>query len=163
VNPSGAAGIGARERIPESHLDPAFKLARGRLGWYRRQARKARVGYQYLEVAQLTAGALVPVAVALGWSKAAIAALGAVVVFAGGVRAVFQWHDNWLAFISAQIQIERHLALYEVRAPPYADDHREQKLVSEVERITGEETDRWRARRQADDDALAAHGKSESS
>ncbi len=128
-------------------------LALERLRWYRREARKARLGYQYLELAQLVAGALVPVAVAVGWSKAATAALGAIVVFAGGARAIFQWHDNWLGFIGAQMQIERELALYEVRAAPYDDASRDQALVREVERIAGEETQRWSTRREGDKDA----------
>ncbi len=133
--------------------DRADEIARGRLRWYRREARKARLGYQYLELAQLVAGALVPVGVAVGWSTAATAALGAVVVFAGGARAVFQWHDNWLGFIGAQMQIERELALYEVGAPPYDRPDRGQTLVREVERIALEETHGWSAQRQADKEA----------
>lgn len=132
--------------------DRAVELARRRLRWYRREARKARLGYQYLELAQLVAGALVPVGVAVGWSTATAAALGAAVVFAGGARAVFQWHDNWLGFIGAQMQIERELALYEVDAPPYDRPDRGQALVREVERIALEETHGWSARRQADQD-----------
>ncbi|HTA05480.1 MAG TPA: DUF4231 domain-containing protein [Solirubrobacteraceae bacterium] len=134
----------------------AVELAQKRLRWYRREARKARLGYQYLELAQLVAGALVPVSVATGWDTAVTASLGAAVVLAGGARAVFQWHDNWLGFIGAQMQIERELALYEVGALPYADAHRGQTLVREVERIALEETQGWRARRQADRDAAAA-------
>ncbi|HEY1451623.1 MAG TPA: DUF4231 domain-containing protein [Solirubrobacteraceae bacterium] len=134
----------------------AVELAQERLRWYRREARKARLGYQYLELAQLVAGALVPVGVAVGWDAAVTASLGAAVVLAGGARAVFRWHDNWLGFIGAQMQIERELALYEVGASPYADTHRGQTLVREVERIALEETQGWRARRQADREAAAS-------
>ncbi len=128
----------------------ALELVRRRLSWYRREARKARLGYQYLELAQLVAGALVPLAVAVHWDNAVAAGLGAVVVCAGGARAVFQWHDNWLAFIDAQMRIERQLALYEVGAAPYGGYDRAQRLVLEVEAVAASETQRWRARRESD-------------
>jgi hypothetical protein len=130
--------------------ESALEQAHARLAWYRREARKARLGYQYLELAQLVAGALVPLAVAVRWGTAVTASLGAAVVFLGGARTIFQWHDNWLAFIEAQMRIERTLALYRVRAAPYAGPDRAQRLVGEVEAITADETQRWRARRVKD-------------
>jgi Protein of unknown function (DUF4231) len=135
---------------PAEDDERALEQAHMRLAWYRREARRARLGYQYLELAQLVAGALVPLAVAVGWGTAVTASLGAAVVFLGGARTIFQWRDNWLAFIEAQMRIERALALYRVRAAPYAGPDRAQRLVGVVETVTADETQRWQARRQKD-------------
>jgi len=143
-------GIELAAKASAKDDESALERAHARLAWYRREARKARLGYQYLELAQLVAGALVPLAVAVRWGTAVTASLGAAVVFLGGARTIFQWHDNWLAFIEAQMRIERALALYRVRAAPYAGLDRAQQLVGEVEAITADETKRWQARRAKD-------------
>lgn len=138
----GAAHSDASDRIPAAALE--------RLAWYKRQAKKARLGYQYLEFAQLIAGALVPLAVAVHWSTAVAAGLGAAVVVLGGARAIFQWHDNWLAFIDAQIGIEREIALYRIRATPYEAPEAAATLVRKIEQITLDETRRWSSRRRSE-------------
>jgi hypothetical protein len=156
----GARPPSASSATAGASADPARAqaLAQERLRWYTSQARKARLGYQSLELVQLLAGALVPLAVALGWGKATTAALGAVVVLAGGMRTLFQWHDNWLGFVGAQLRIERELALYEVGARPYDDGRRGQTLMVEVEAVVMEETRSWTTRRKQDDQPAASDG-----
>jgi len=89
-----------------------------------REARKARHGYQALELIGLALALAVAVAVAtpLGAGAKVPIVLGALIALVTGLRQVFGSKDNWVAFITAQLAIDHGLALYDNKVDAYAHD-----------------------------------------
>ncbi len=120
--------------------DFALTFAKERCDWYHNAARTARFGYLATELLMVVLGAAVPLAAALESSVRLMAALGAAIVVLTGIRGIFQWHENWLGFIDAQMDIETEMALYQARYAPYADEDRGERLMRNVEDIRIRET-----------------------
>ena len=129
--------------------DPHLAYARRERDWYAKHAPLARLGYQLLEIVVITLGASVPVAAALDADVGVTAVLGAAVVVATGVRSVFRWQENWIGFIDAQIQLDDEIALYAFGDAPYDGTDRGERLARAVQAVKRQETERWRARRNA--------------
>jgi len=129
--------------------DPHFSYARRERDWYARHAPRERLGYQLLEIVVITLGASVPVAAALDADVGVTAVLGAAVVVATGIRSVFRWQENWIGFIDAHIQLDDEIALYAFGDAPYDGPDRGERLTRAVQAIKRQETERWRARRNA--------------
>ena len=134
--------------VPPDH-DPHLAYARTEREWYAKHAPRARLGYQLLEIVVITLGASVPVAAALDAHVGVTAVLGAAVVVATGVRSVFRWQENWIGFIDAQIQLDDEITLYALGDAPYGDTDRGERLARAVQAVKRQETERWRARRNA--------------
>jgi len=129
--------------------DPHLAYARHERDWYAKHAPLARIGYQLLEVVVIALGAAVPVAAALDADVGVTAVLGAAVVVAAGIRSVFRWQESWIGFVDAQIQLDDEIALYAFGDAPYDGADRGERLARAVQTIKRQETERWRARRNA--------------
>lgn len=104
--------------------EAAVARARSQVAWYGQHATRARVGYVAIKLAQILAGALVPFAASVqagnaGWVPVT-AALGVVVVVLEGVQQLFQFHENWYRYRSANIALASQLALFIAGAGDYA-------------------------------------------
>ncbi len=137
---------------PDDAVDLALDTVTNLRDWYRRQAVKARLGHRVTELGFIVFGAAVPLVAALGLSSTVAAMFGAGVVVLTGVRGLYQWHENWLAFIDAQLALETELALFAVSASPYDGPDRAAVLIRAAEAVKTAETRQWSTRRRA------AHG-----
>ncbi|MGN2639336.1 DUF4231 domain-containing protein [Nocardia takedensis] len=103
---------------------------------YRRTSRRHRRAYALTELATVAGAAAIPVVAVTDLPTLVVALLGAVVLVATGVRTAFGLHEGWVADGRVQSAIEREVALYLVKAPPYAEDGAAVALVRAVEAIT---------------------------
>ncbi|WP_242908340.1 DUF4231 domain-containing protein [Actinomadura terrae] len=116
--------------------------------WYARSATRARFSYYGLELSSLLVAATIPVSAVVWKSSTVAAVLGAVLVLVTGIRQVVGWHENWMSFSQTRHQIEKEIALYDMKHGPYgqAEDPRA-LLCATVLEIAEGEGQRWTARR----------------
>jgi hypothetical protein len=115
--------------------------------WYKKGSRRDRLRYGAMELAALIGSAAIPVAAAAHLDSVVIAAIGAFVLIATGIRTTFGLHENWVEHSQAGYAIEREAALFLHASPPYADTDAIQRLVARVEEIADEGGQRWVSRR----------------
>lgn len=115
--------------------------------WYKKGARRDRLRYGVVEVVALTGSAAIPVAAAAHLDSVVIAALGAVVLVATGIRTTFGMHQNWVEHSQIGYAIEREAALFLHSAPPYEGTDAVRVLVARVETLADEGGQQWARRR----------------
>jgi hypothetical protein len=86
----------------------------------------------------------IPVVAATHLPSLVVAAL---VLIATGVRTTFGLHENWVEQSRIRYAIEREVALYLVKASPYASSDATYELVKTVEAIAWEAGQQWATRR----------------
>jgi hypothetical protein len=143
--------IDTSEEHDSSPRDRYLHTAERQLRWYARSAWKARIGYQTLEVFQIGTGAVIPLAAAVHWPTAVGAALGACIAIAGGIRSVFRWQANWVAWSITAGKTQREISLYQAGARPYDGEGRGRLLVENVEDLALAETLQWASNSQKSD------------
>lgn len=110
---------------------------------YRRGGRRHRRSYALTELAAIVGAAAIPVVAVTDLPDLVVALLGAAVLVATGVRTAFGLHESWVQDSRVQFAIEREVALYLVKADPYADGGAAVELVKAVESITWESGRQW--------------------
>ncbi|ETK37479.1 DUF4231 domain-containing protein [Microbispora sp. ATCC PTA-5024] len=134
---------------PDDAAAVALTRVTGLRDWYARQAARARLGHRGTELGVIVLGAAVPLTAALGLGSTVAAVLGAGVVVLTGVRGLYQWHENWLAAIDAQLSLETELALFAVGASPYDGPDRAAVLIRTAEAVKTADARQWSSRRRA--------------
>jgi len=129
----------------DGHALPVTVIARWR--WYKKGSRRDRLRYGAMEIAALAGSAAIPVAAAAHLDSVVIAALGAFVLVATGVRTTFGLHENWVEHSQVGYAIEREAALFLHSSPPYEGADAIQVLVARVETIADEGGQQWVRRR----------------
>ena len=124
---------------------PAAVLAKWRA--YKRMSTRSRVRFNVAETVAIVGAAAVPVAAAANLRSWIIAAVGSTVLVATGMRTILDVHTNWIEQARVLYSMEREIALFTVSASPYDGTGAVQLLVTTIENLTGEELDRWAARR----------------
>jgi hypothetical protein len=114
---------------------------------YRDMSNASRFHFRLAETVAIVGAAAVPVAAAANLQSWIIAAVGAVVLVATGMRTAWGVHADWIEHARVRYGIERELSLFSVSAHPYDSDDALPLLVTNVERLTSEEIDHWAARR----------------
>jgi len=140
-------------------VDPYLNHAEKRVAWYTKSAWKARISYQALEVFQIGTGAAIPLAAAVHWPIAVGATLGACIAIAGGLRAVFRWQANWIAWTVTTGKMYREIALYKVGGAPYDGEDPGELLVRTISELELAETLQWAGDQQKGD--LSGRGRPE--
>lgn len=152
-------GILRRQRLPRTDgLDHFRGLSRkdgqelpamvmNRIAWYQMAGRRNRKRYALTEVTAVLAAAAVPVATTAHLDGTVVAALGAIVLVATGIRTTFQIHENWIEDNRMRYDIEREAALFLVDAPPYQGPDAARDLVVRIELFAHGSGHRWLARR----------------
>jgi Protein of unknown function (DUF4231) len=123
----------------------AMGIANGSYEWYKTHAIRSKNLYRISETAILIVSASIPAAAATNIHSAIIPAiLGALAVILSGLRAVFNWQENYLRFSGAREAVEAQRRLYYTNSQPYDDSAtREQVLAASVSRIEQEEMGGW--------------------
>jgi hypothetical protein len=134
---------------PWKEPDPSLALAVQQMEWYSRHRDLARRAYQAGEVLVLIAAAATTLAAALQvhpWVTASLAATSLVLT---GLRKVFDWHENWLAFTAAWIELRSAVYAYRLLPEDQRDERARSELVDKVNMVAMSETSRWSARRRS--------------
>ena len=111
--------------------------------YYEKQAWYAKTRYHWSEILLLLVAAAIPASTAFTSDQRVPAALGALVVVLAGLRSVYRWHEDWLRFTEALVQLETAKQLYIHCASPYDGEDRDALLVRRVREIESAETHGW--------------------
>src|SRR5579859_7400143 len=134
---------------PWEEPDPPLALAVQQMEWYSKHRDRARHAYWSGEVLVLLAAAATTLAAALQarpWVTASLAATSLVLT---GLRKIFDWHENWLAFAGAWIELRAAINDYRLLPEDQRDDRARRDLVDKVNAVATDETSRWSARRRS--------------
>ena len=140
--------------------DPALAVALDELRWYRRNANLARQANRLTEVLLLLASAATTVVAALGVTAWVTALLAATALVLTGLRRSFDWHENWVAYISRWSELRSVVHQYQLLPEERRDEEARRELVSSVDDIVSTETERWASRRRRLRDHTAPDGTS---
>lgn len=132
---------------PWAAPDPALAVALDELRWYRRTAVRARQANRVTEVLLLLASAATTVVAALGVTAWVTALLAATALVLTGLRRSFDWHENWVAYISRWSDLRSVVHQYQLLPEDRRDEQARRELVSSVDDIVSTETERWASRR----------------
>lgn len=83
--------------------------------WYKEGSRRDRLRYAVMELVALSGSAAIPVAAAAHLNSTIIAAIGAVVLIATGVRTKFGLHENWIEHSQVDIPSSARLHCLPIR------------------------------------------------
>ncbi len=109
---------------------PAPVMAKWR--WYRSTAVRACRWAHRSEVLNLVLAALTPAVTLVVNQPAGGATVGTAAVIVTGIRSTFRWQENWLSRSRARYAIERQIAHYKHRVPPYDTGDPASALVQAV-------------------------------
>jgi hypothetical protein len=132
---------------PWAAPDPALAVALDELRWYRRNANRARLANRVTEVLLLLASAATTVVAALGVTPWVTALLAATALVLTGLRRSFDWHENWVSYISRWSELRSVVHQYQLLPEDRRDEQARRQLVSSVDDIVSTETEQWASRR----------------
>jgi len=136
-----------RRLTDEDLADWALVHALVQLDWYRVAKRDARVRYALAEGGSLLLGGAATVLAALSAPAWITATVAATLTLVGGLRRVFNWHDDWLANAEAWSRSAALIAQYRLLASAERTPERRRELVADIDSLVVEETRSWRQRR----------------
>ncbi|WP_433796263.1 DUF4231 domain-containing protein [Actinoplanes sp. CA-252034] len=127
--------------------EPIPDYVRRTWDWYARRARASRWAHHGLELVNLLMASAIPATLALGLPPAIAAVLGAGVVLCGGLRQIFDWHQNWIRFAQVRSEIEQQVARFGAGLVPYARaEAADRALVASVNDIVQADLAGWAVR-----------------
>ena len=128
--------------------DPPLALAERQRDWYGTHRDRARTLYQVTELLVLVVGAVTTLAAALTARPWVTASLAAGTLVLTGLRRVWDWHGDWVAFSLAWADLQTAISDYRLVPEDRRDEELRRGLVDRLNRVIGGETGRWAARRQ---------------
>jgi hypothetical protein len=133
-----AADTGADSTYAEGLANTSYE-------WYKSRAIRSRRLHRIVEVGVLVIGAAIPTAAVIAPDDNKLPAiLGALVIVASGLRAIFHWQENFVRFSQAREAVEAERRAYRLRNPPYGDGAtRESELAAAITRIEQQEMRGW--------------------
>lgn len=138
---------------PLDAADPSLALAWEQLRWYARHRDRARRAHQVCEITILVVTAAATLEAALRARPWITAALAAAALVLTGMRKIFDWQENWIAFSDAWTQLRTVINEYRLLPGDQRDEGARQRLVARVNEVVSTDTARWSARRRS----LAEH------
>jgi hypothetical protein len=115
--------------------------------WYGARSAQAQRAYRLLQVFQIAGAAMVPFlssyADRLSFIPVALGALGVLLALAGGLLALYQFHERWVEYRSTCEALKKEKYLYLTRSDPYDADSPFQLFVRRVEGLISRETATW--------------------
>lgn len=128
-----------------SRVAYALGLADDSYNWYKAAAIRSRRSHRISAILNQALAAIIPVSAAIAPQNALVPALlGATIVIVSGLRATFNWQENYVRFSGAREAVERERRLYHTGAFPYDDlATRDQILADQVTNIERDEMSSW--------------------
>jgi hypothetical protein len=136
----------------------AIDVVNSSYAWYVTASTRSRRAYRHSETATVVISAAIPLAAVLCPRAVWLPALlGSCLVVLAGIRAMFNWQENYLRFSQAREAVEAVRRDFHTWSPPYDQaETRERRLIEAVTRIERDEMRQWtslaRSRRPSDDD-----------
>jgi hypothetical protein len=84
---------------------------------------------------------------ALNVIPALTAAVAAAATFVAGLRQLFSWNEDWMAFSDAWAACNGYISEYRTLPASKRGDDARHKLVQDIDRTVSVETSRWSERR----------------
>ena len=135
---------GPRDGIADAREAYVRDLLNSRWRWFSEHASGQRALYLSVKVIQIVLAAAVPVAASVHAPVAVTGGLGALIVVLEGVQQLFQWHDCWIRYRTAESALRRERFLYQARADAYASAADPVALLAErIDQITSSEAAGW--------------------
>lgn len=134
---------------PWEAADPPLAIALQRMNWYAKHRARSRVAYMVSEVLLLVAAAATTLAAALQASPWVTASLAAGSLVLTGLRKVFDWHEDWLAFSQAWAELGSAINDYRLLPEDRRDEKAQRRLVNKVNDVVTTETERWSSHRRS--------------
>jgi hypothetical protein len=66
-----------------------------------------------------------------------------------GLRKVFDWHEDWLAFSAAWAELLSAINDYRLLPDDRRDEKTQRRLIAKVNEVVSDETGRWASRRRS--------------
>lgn len=127
--------------------DPALTIALKQLGWYAKNRDQNRNRHEISEVLLLLVTAATTVAAALGAVRWVTASLAASAIVLTGLRKIFDWHHNWIAFAIAWADVGTAVNDYRLLPVDQRDHVTQRRLLHRIDEIVAAETASWASRR----------------
>ena len=120
------------------------KRLEDQIAWYDGRSRRAQSWYKTLKVVQIISAALVPLLAGFNAPRAAIGAIGVLIVVLEGLQQLNQYHDHWIGYRSTCEALKHEKYLFEAASGPYATIERPERLLAErVESLISQEHAKW--------------------
>jgi hypothetical protein len=126
--------------------------------WHSAKSRVYQQRYKIIQLAVITAGALVPVFSASAATDAPVmvphlyllvSALGVLVAVLSAAQSLFRYQEMWIQYRATAEALKANRYLYLTGTTPYDGDDRDAVLVQRVEAIIADQNVSWRTRGQA--------------
>ena len=118
---------------------------RPQLAWYDARSKHAKDWHFWLMGTQLIATSAIPVVNVLTHSIIASSVLAGVAAIATGFAQMTRHHEHWITYREAANALESLHLRYEIGLPPFDGDDRHDLLISQADKILGEEGSKWTA------------------
>jgi len=132
---------------PWQEPDPPLALAMRQMHWYGRQRDRARRALLIDEVLVLLVTAATTVAAALGARPVVTASLAATSLVLAGLRKIFDWQYDWIAFAGAWAELKTSVDDYRLLADEQKDEEAGRRLITTMNEVINADTGRWAAPR----------------
>lgn len=117
--------------------------------WYDKRSLYNQRVFKGLKIAEIVAGALVPLAAGLSVRPLVTGGLGVLIVILEGLQQVSQYYHNWITYRSTCESLKHEKYLYLAKAGPYADAADAHALLAErIESLISQEHAKWIAGRE---------------
>ena len=128
--------------------DPALSVALEELEYYRRERDRASRAYQAVEALVLLAAAGATLTAGLGAAKWLTASLAASALVLTSILRVFDWHENWLDFANASLELRTAINQHQL----IPDDQKrsetsQRRLIRQLDEIAARQGSHWTSRR----------------
>lgn len=117
--------------------------------WYDKRSMSNQRAFKWLKIAEIVAGALVPLSAGLALGPLVTGGLGVLIVVFEGLQQVNQYHHNWIIYRSTCESLKHEKYLYLAKAGPYAGATDRYALLAErIESLISQEHAKWIAGRE---------------
>src|SRR5579884_2567432 len=100
--------------------DPTMERLEQQIEWYDKRSMSNQRAFKWLKIAEIVAGALVPLSAGLALGPLVTGGLGVLIVVFEGLQQVNQYHHNWIIYRSTCESLKHEKYLYLAKAGPYA-------------------------------------------
>jgi hypothetical protein len=143
-DPAPNVDAGASGKTSDPREAYVRDLLEARWKWFSEHASGQRALYLSVKVIQIVLAAAVPVAASVHAPVAVTGGLGALIVVLEGVQQLFQWHDCWIRYRTAETALRRERFLYQARGGGYGSAADPVALLAErIDQITSSEAAGW--------------------
>jgi hypothetical protein len=130
--------------------------------WYEAKSAKAQRSYKTLQIFQIAGAAFIPFLSSysdrLAYVPAVLGILGVLLALAGGLLALYQFHERWVEYRATCEALKQEKYLFLTRTEPYDGENALRVFVKRVEGLISHETTTWAQNTAKTQEAAAQDG-----